>query len=329
MYRRRRTVALTVLAAVLALVVWGLDAAFSGSPARTVAARTTTDTGGTRPVDAARFAPGACQELAPTRGDTHTTVFVDAGHGGLDPGGVGHTQSGAEVDEAHTTLPVELDAAGLLRAAGFTVVVSRTGDTTVARIPDSEIINGSLDLQASHDDVAARDRCANEAGAALLVGIYFDAGASSTAAGSVTGYDTARSFSADNQRFATLLQHDVIGAMNAKGWGVPDEGAIPDSGLGSVAPTTGSSGLASAAASYNHLLELGPAQPGFFTTPSRMPGAVIEPLFLTDPFEGSLAASATGQRTIAGGLAQAVEQYFAPAPAPGSTTTTGSSPTAG
>ncbi len=56
--------------------------------------------------------------------------------------------------------------------------------------------------------------------------------------------------------------------------------------------------------------------PGYFSTPSQMPGALIEPLFITDPFEGTIAASATGQQAIATGLAQAVAQYFAPPPAP-------------
>jgi N-acetylmuramoyl-L-alanine amidase len=66
---------------------------------------------------------------------------------------------------------------------------------------------------------------------------------------------------------------------------------------------------------------LGPADPGWFDTPSQMPGALIEPLFITDPFEGSIAASNQGQEVIAKGIAQAVETYFAPPPAP--TTTTG------
>jgi N-acetylmuramoyl-L-alanine amidase len=43
-----------------------------------------------------------------------------------------------------------------------------------------------------------------------------------------------------------------------------------------------------------------------------MPGAVIEPLYLTDPFEGSIAASAPDRQIIAQGIATAVEQYFAP-----------------
>jgi N-acetylmuramoyl-L-alanine amidase len=38
----------------------------------------------------------------------------------------------------------------------------------------------------------------------------------------------------------------------------------------------------------------------------------IEPLFITDPFEGSIAASDRGQQVIAAGPAHAVEQYFAP-----------------
>jgi hypothetical protein len=105
----------------------------------------------------------------------------------------------------------------------------------------------------------------------------------------------------------------VLAAMNYRGWDIPNEGALPDTGLGSLqAPASGATGLAAQAAAYGHLLLLGPAEAGFFTTPSEMPGALIEPLFLTDPFEGSLADSASGQAVIALGIADAVEQYFAP-----------------
>ena len=48
-----------------------------------------------------------------------------------------------------------------------------------------------------------------------------------------------------------------------------------------------------------------------------MPGAVIEPLYLTDPFEGSIAATAADQQVIARGIATAVEQFLAPPPKPG------------
>ena len=128
----------------------------------------------------------------------------------------------------------------------------------------------------------------------VLVGIYFDAGESSYNAGSVTGYDTARPFSAQNLRLATLVQNDVLDAMNAQGWGIPNLGVVDDSQLGGPAFT-------SAAGDYGHLLLLGPADPGWFTTPSEMPGALIEPLFITDPFEGASRTARQASRSSRAG----------------------------
>lgn len=266
-------------------------------------------------LDPSAFAPGACESMPPTAGDRHTTVFLDAGHGGIDPGGTGETESGTAISESTLNLPIELDTAAILRSAGFTVVVSRTEDTTVLRLGPDDTSDGELTLLGAHDDAAARDQCADDAHANLLVGIYLDAGSSPDEAGSLTAYDPARPFVASNQRFANLLQSDVLGAMNGQGWQIPDDGTLPDTGLGStVQPTSPGSSLAAQAAAYDHLLLLGPAEPGYFDTPSTMPGALIEPLYLSDPFEGSIAASAPDQQVIAGGIAKAVEAYFAPAP---------------
>jgi hypothetical protein len=101
--------------------------------------------------------------------------------------------------------------------------------------------------------------------------------------------------------------------MNAQGWQIPDDGVQPDSEEGSLVQTSTDSSLAQAAASYGHVLLLGPADPGFFATPSTMPGALIEPLFVTDPFEGTLASTPSDQEVIARGVAKAIEQYLAPA----------------
>ena len=296
--RRRRLVAVLALAAVLA-AAW-LVIAHPRSTEAGVA------------LDPSDFAPGACVAYAPTSVDRHTTVFLDAGHGGLDPGAVGTTSAGTTVDEGTETLPVELDTAALLRARGYRVVVSRTEDSTVVRLTPPELSGGVLSLQGAHDDVVARDRCADLAGASLLVGIYFDSGASPADGGSVTTYDTVRPFHAANLRFATLLQHDVLSAMDAQGWAIPDDGVQPDSVEGSLVPTSSDSPIAAEAATYGHVLLLGPADAGYFATPSTMPGALIEPLFVTDPFEGTLAAGAAAQRVIAGGIAEAVSQYLAP-----------------
>jgi len=258
-------------------------------------------------VDPALFEPGSCRSFGPTAGDRHESVFLDAGHGSIDQGSVGVTQSGRTVYEATETLAVELDALALLRAAGFTVTVSRTGDAPVARPQPGDVSGGLYTVAGDLRDVASRDICADMAKADILVGIYFDAGASPTNAGSITGYDTDRPFAADNLRLATLLQTDVLAALNAQGWNIPDDGVVSDTLLGGPA-------LSDAAAAYGHLLLLGPADPGYFSTPSTMPGALIEPLFITDPYEGSVANSALGQRVMASGLTAAVEQYFGPAP---------------
>jgi len=298
----------TVMVAV-ALVAWGL-----GSYARHAAANDTASApaGGTS-LDATAFAPGACQAFAPTSGNRDLTVFLDAGHGGIDPGAVGTTEDGQSIDEADATLPIELDAMAILRAQGFRVVVSRTTSSTVVRLGDGDVSAGALTLQGSHDDVVARDVCANQAKADVLIGIYLDAGSSQANAGSVTAYDTDRPFSTENLRLATLLQGDVLSAMNAQGWAIPDDGMLPDTGFGSSVGDPSTGGLAGDAAAYDHLLLIGPAMSGYFATPSAMPGAVIEPLYTTDPFEGSIAESAHGQSVIAQGIATAVEQYLAPA----------------
>jgi N-acetylmuramoyl-L-alanine amidase len=252
-------------------------------------------------IDPALFSPGACEAFAPTSGDRNQTVFLDAGHGGIDPGAVGSTESGATIEESTINLSIELDTMAVLRAQGYRVVVSRTQNTTVTRLAAGDTSGGLLTDQGVLNDVAARDVCANMAAANVLVGIYMDGGYPGNA-GCLTGYDADRPFSAGNLRLATLLQDDVLGAMNAQGWDIPDAGVQSDTGLGSAA--------GAAAENYDHLLLLGPAEAGYFSTPSQMPGALIEPLFLTDPFEGSIAASAQGQQVIAGAIAQAVSQYL-------------------
>ncbi len=259
------------------------------------------DLSGGTPVNPSKFASTACMAFAPTSGDRRLTVFLDAGHGGPDPGSVGTTSGHRTIYEADETLRVELDAMQMLRRHGFRVVVSRTTDSSVARLDRADLDGSLLTAQGVHDDVAARAVCANDGHANALIGIYFDAGDPNNA-GSVTGYDSARPFAAANLRLATLVQRDVLHAMNRHGWGIPDEGVQPDGQLGSSINPAGDA--------YGHLLLLGPAKAGWFATPSLMPGALIEPLFITDPFEGSIANGSRGQHVIAGGVAQAVEQFF-------------------
>ena len=149
-------------------------------------------------VDTALFTTGSCVTFSPTFGNRHKTVFLDAGHGGLDPGGVGVTDAGQRSTRQTKRCPWNWTRRPCCEPDGFQVVDSRTRNSTVARIEAGDTSGGIFTVQGEHDDVAARDECANRAKANVLVGIYFDVGASPDNAGSITGYDTDRPFSTSN-----------------------------------------------------------------------------------------------------------------------------------
>jgi N-acetylmuramoyl-L-alanine amidase len=256
-------------------------------------------------LDSTLFSPGSCVAFAPTAGNRHLTVFLDAGHGGPDPGGQGVTSAGKVIVERDLTLPVVLDATRLLRAEGFRVVVSRTTAAAVVRLRPSDLSGTLFSLSGKHRDTAARPLCANLAGAAALVSVHFNVGASRSNAGAETTYDSVRRFASRSLALANLLQSAIVKALHQMpSWNVPDNGVVTDDLVGNS--------LTSAGAAYGHLLVLGPAAPPYFdsASASAMPGALVEPLYLTDPFEGSIAASPAGQRVLAEAIASAVTQFL-------------------
>lgn len=258
---------------------------------------------GRRAVARSLFEPGSCVLFGPTADRRHLRVFIDAGHGGPDPGGVGRTSGGQTVGEAPLNVLVATDAATLLRRHGFSVVLSRTGANAVARPMSGDLAGGVFTPAGSHRDLVARDLCADLAHANAVIGIDFDAASSPTEAGSVTLYDAVRSYAAASLRLAKLVQGEVLASLRAQGVAVPDLGVHTDVGFGSA--------LTQADQEYGHLVLLGPAKRGYLDTPTMAPAALIEPLFLTDPAEASLADSSAGQHAIARGLADAVTQFFA------------------
>ena len=292
--RDRRWPRHTAGLALIALIA--LTAATGGTPAGA-------PVGGSA-LDPVRFAPGSCIAFAPTAASPlHRTVFIDAGHGGPDPGGVGVTLAGHQVAEATENLSIALAALPLLRAAGYRVVLDRTTAGPVARPLAGDLSGGIYTAQGDHRDLIARAVCANLAVAKILIGLYLNASDSPSLGGGLTLYDAARPFWPASRRLARLVQRDVLAALHAGGWDVPDDGVHDDSGYGSF--------VTSADQAYGHLLILGPPKAGYLDTPSEMPGALTEPLFVTDPAEASIAASAAGQHAIARGLLIAVGQYFA------------------
>ncbi|MGH2364531.1 MAG: N-acetylmuramoyl-L-alanine amidase family protein [Chloroflexota bacterium] len=254
----------------------------------------------------------------PTGPAVHRTVFVDAGHGGVDPGAIGVTSAGASVEEKTVTLAVAQQLLPHLRAAGYNVLMSRTADVPVTQPRAGDTNSNGFTLSGEHKDTAARIQCANAGHTDLLLAIHFNSFYDPSAGGAETIYDASRPFAAQNERFAELVQRQLIASFSAAGWTVPDRGAKDDSQLNTPAFTT-------QAENYGHLLELGPAQAGWLEHPSAMPGALTEPLFVTDRAEADVAADPRGQQAMASALAAAVAAYFAPPTASASGVPIGSS----
>src|SRR5438046_3277044 len=150
----------------------------------------------------------ACIGFTPSVGRSGPTVFVDPGHGGLDPGVV-TVVDGRQVLEKHLTLAIANRLAALLRADGYRVVMSRTGDTSVARLSANDSIAGALTASAVHRDLITRAACANAANASVLLSIHLDAFDDSSVGGTETFYDTPRPFASNTTRPAAARENEL------------------------------------------------------------------------------------------------------------------------
>jgi N-acetylmuramoyl-L-alanine amidase len=230
-------------------------------------------------------------------GQSSRTVFIDAGHGGLDPGVVG-TAGGKQVLEKDAALAVATRLTSDLHSAGYRVVMARTLDSSVTPLGSGDSVYGAMTAAAVHRDLLARIACANTSQASVLLSIHFDGFDDPSVGGTETFYDAARPFASENKRLATDLQAALVAGLGSN-----DRGTFTDDEV--AAPTLTSSGSL-----YGHLIELGPAEPGWVDSPSQMPGALVEPLFITNPSEAGVASDPAGQRRIALALETGLEKYL-------------------
>src|SRR5579864_551989 len=310
---RRRRLLLAAFIGIL-LISWAMNAIGDTSPKRNGKPRASTSPSvSVTPLppsavqltaDGFAFSPDACVAFPPTvAGPARATVFLDAGHGGVDPGTGGRTSGGKRIQEKSATLAVVKQATEQLRAAGYRVVVSRWTDDTVGVPRPGDIVNGVFNADGARQDVLARVACANASGAAVLVSVHMNAFGLPSEGGALTIWDPDRTFSRANQRLAGLLQNAVISQLHAAGWPVPDRGTLRDT-------QNHGGALTAAGARYGHEALLGPYAKGWVSHPTHMPGAIIEPLFLTRPTEADVAYSAPGQAVLARAITAAVEQFL-------------------
>src|SRR4051812_6924902 len=127
---------------------------------------------------------------APATSRAISTIVVDAGHGGADRGG----QPGQKATEKIYTLAVAQKLASKLRAAGFRVVMTRTGDYFVG----------------------LRERCsiANSQRDAAFISVHFNAAPRVGATGVETYYYSGRSRSLAESVHREVLR--VMGTENRR-----------------------------------------------------------------------------------------------------------------
>ncbi len=229
-------------------------------------------------------------------------MFVDPGHGGADPGAT-PVVAGRTVTEKHVTLALGIRALELLRGSGYRVIMSRTHDSTVATVRPGELHQGLLTPDAAQREIEARNLCANAAHADALVALHMNSFADPSAGGSETVYCPNRPFAARSRRLADLIQRAMVAGIRSSGTATVDRGVLPDREAGG-APLTPQT------ANYHHLIQLGPADAPWLPHPSRMPGALVEPAFLSNPSEASFVLSARGQEVLARALLDALNAYF-------------------
>jgi N-acetylmuramoyl-L-alanine amidase len=247
-------------------------------------------------IDPRAFPAGGCIALPARTSPARAVVMLDAGHGGPDPGSLGTTADGRRVVEKELTLSTTLAAASRLRDRGVTVVLSRSTDDLGSAVGSDELENGSLTTALSQRDLLARVRCANQARAEALVSVHFNSFDDPGVRGSETLYDVDRPLAPRSRALAQSLQNNIRAGLAALNRPSPDRGVIDDS-------SGGESG-------GGHLVLLGPRVPGYVDEPSVMPGALVEPLFLTNPEDLTVVASPRGVDTLAGAISRGVEEYL-------------------
>ena len=242
-------------------------------------------------------AGGAQQSHQPQRPDAPVTVFIDAGHGGSDPGWGSQNLPGVP-PEKDLTLDLAKRTAAYLEEAGYRVVLSRTADVQLNDPKRDLNGDGCID---PIDEIQARIDLANSVGAAALLSIHFNGKPGTQLSGSGTYYNAVREFSDRNKRLAELIQEAQLKTLAAFGHQARDWGAVRDDAL--------ETGSRSECATSKYFALIGPAVPGR-PRPSTMPGVITEIMFLTYPKEGELAARAEVRDALARAYAEALGQFL-------------------
>lgn len=267
-----------------------------------------------------RLVPIATPKPAAFPGVRAPVVCLDPGHGGPDDGfNPILTDAPPDFTESVLVLQHAWDLEARLKLRGYGVVMTRRIDTAVNA--DRRDLNGDGKTAADDrsdpdakpgknsygnlDELQARINVCNEAEADLLVSMHVNGYSTTVPYGPEAWYTKERQFGDKNETFAALAYTSLKEQLTAIGYELPDpeRGILPDTALT----------VDNQNALLKHLVITGPAVKGK-VDPSRMPGAVVESLFISNPVDAEILASPIGREAIVSAYENAIIDYFADQP---------------
>ena len=228
--------------------------------------------------------------VTPTATPRPRTIFVDAGHGGKDPGAVHNGPDGQpDLIEKELDLDVARRLGALLSSQGFAVVYARQTD---ALLTDFDISN---DRESRRVEIQARVDRANKAQADLFISVHFNGFGDKDVSGTEVYYCQDRPFAAKSKALAQLTLDSMVRELAALGYktinrGIHDDWSVQYEGY--------------------HFFALGPAA----AQSSQMPGILGEGLFVSNDAEAALLIKDGTRQAMARAYASAIQTYFTGVP---------------
>ena len=257
---------------------------------------------------------GTVREIVPNPQFAGKVICLDAAHGGTDRG---FKRSGDSIapamDEALYTAAFARDLAGQLSAMGFTVVLTRDGDTV--RNTEFQDVNrdgltregaatqADAERNAVLDEFQARIDFCNDEQADILVSLHFDGTSNPEVNGYSTWYAEGRPDSADSQRLAQLINQELGAGVSAAGFAIVDRGVLPES----AAALQGNQTL------YDSLFMITGNRVGMKEA-SQMPGVVANMLTISNANDARILADDAGRSALVASMAEAIARYFSAQP---------------
>ncbi len=241
-------------------------------------------------------------------------VCLDAAHGGTDRGFKRAGDSTAPaMDEALYTAAFARDLAGQLTSMGFTVVLTRDGDT-VRNAEFQDVNRDGLTRESAETDADAErnsmldelqsriDFC-NDKKASVLISLHFDGSSNPDVSGFSTWFAEGRPDSAESQRLAQLINQQLGAGLSAAGFTIADRGIMPESD----AALQGNQTL------YDSLFMITGNRVGMKDA-SRMPGVVANLLTISNANDATVLADEAGRSVLVAAMADAIGRYFSEQP---------------